>query len=127
MEKNELRKFGLILGTVSVGWGAWWLKNGSAASIYFLAAALMLWLSALLYPLGLKPVFVFWTKLGTIFNWITTRIILTLIFYLVLTPIGWWLRLTGKDLLNLKIQPKASSYWQTSAESVDKKQLTKQY
>lgn len=127
MGKNELRKFGLILGTILAGWGAWWLKAAADTSIYFLAAALLLLLLALVYPFGLKPIFVLWTKLSSIFGWITTRIILTLIFYLIMTPIGWWLRLTGKDLLQLKTQSKAQSYWRIPTSRVDKNQLLKQY
>lgn len=127
MEKNELRKFGLILGTVLAGWGAWWLKAGAAVSIYFLAAALMLLLPALIYPLGLKPVYGLWTKLGSILGLVVTRIILMLIFYLIMTPIGWWLRLTGKDLLRLKPQCKTKSYWSAHPRRFDKSQFTKQY
>ena len=127
MGKNELRKFGLTLGVILAGWGAWWLKTGIGASIYFLVVALLLLLPALFYPFGLKPVFVLWTKLSSILGWITTRIILTLIFYLIMTPIGWWLHLTGKDLLQLKIQSKAKSYWRIPVSRVDKNQFLKQY
>jgi hypothetical protein len=40
------------------------------------------------------------------------RILLTLLFLLVVTPLGLLLRLLGKDLLNLKRNPSAQSYWQ---------------
>ncbi len=69
----------------------------------------------------------YWKKLGEILAWINTRIILTLIFYGVLTPIGLWLRLTGKDLLQLKRKPSLKSYWLESVGRLDKNQLTKQY
>jgi hypothetical protein len=127
MSKNELRKFGLILGTVLAGWGAWWLKKEADLSIYFLITSLLLLLPALFYPLGLKPVFVVWTKLGLALSRITTRVILALIFYLILTPIGLLLRITGKDLLKLKNKTKTKSYWQTPSGIIDKKRLLKQY
>jgi len=127
MKPKELRKFGLILGIVLAGWGVWWLRNGAGVSIYFLVAALLLLLPALFYPLGLKPVYSLWTKLGSILGWITTRITLILIFFGVLTPIGWWLRLTVKDLLRLKTQKQTKSYWRTAVGRVDKNQLTKQW
>ncbi|PIR57160.1 MAG: hypothetical protein COU72_02425 [Parcubacteria group bacterium CG10_big_fil_rev_8_21_14_0_10_41_35] len=127
MEKKELRKFGLILGTVLAGWGAWWLQTGIGISIYFLVAAWLLLLSALFYPLGLKPIYRLSIKLGSILGWTTTRIILVLIFYFIITPIGWWLRLTGKDLLQLKTQKQTKSYWRVAVGRMDKNQLLKQY
>lgn len=45
------------------------------------------------------------------------KIILTLFFLLALTPLGWLLRLLGKDLLGLKKNPHAASYWQTAKSS----------
>ena len=127
MEKKELRKFGLILGTVLAGWGAWWLQTGIGISIYFLVAAWLLLLSALFYPLGLKPIYRLSIKLGSILGWTTTRIILVLIFYFIITPIGWWLRLTGKDLLQLKTQKQTKSYWRVAVGRMDKNQILKQY
>jgi hypothetical protein len=47
------------------------------------------------------------------------RLILALVFLGVLTPLGWLLRLTGKDLLRLKRDPKAASYWQSASTTND--------
>ncbi|HTV40349.1 MAG TPA: hypothetical protein VMF08_07225 [Candidatus Sulfotelmatobacter sp.] len=45
------------------------------------------------------------------------RIILTLFFLVILTPLGWILRATGKDLLQLKRRPDAATYWEPAKES----------
>lgn len=47
------------------------------------------------------------------------RILLTLLFLLFVTPFGWLLRLAGKDLLRLRRNPQASTYWQTPRKPQD--------
>jgi multisubunit Na+/H+ antiporter MnhG subunit len=64
--------------------------------------------------------------LGLALGWINSRIILTLLFYLLITPLGLVLRALGK--LQYQRQPKRqqNSYWQTS-QSTDKSQLEKPF
>ena len=45
-------------------------------------------------------------------SWVMMRIILTILFYFVLSPISIVMRLTGKDLLDQKIDKSAQTYWQ---------------
>ena len=63
-------------------------------------------------PAILKPVYVAWMKLAVVLSWINTRIILLILFYLILTPIGLIMRLFGKDVLDFKIKKNRDSYWQ---------------
>ena len=44
-------------------------------------------------------------------GWLNTRLILGLVFYLMITPLGLLIRLAGTDLLDEKIDKKAESYW----------------
>lgn len=127
MENKELKRFGLILGTVLTLWGGWKLYRNSPAAIVFLTLALTVSLLGLFYPQGLKPVETFLKKLESILAWLMTRLVLILIFYLVILPTGWLLKLSGKDLLQLKSKKELASYWLPAAGRLDKKQLTKQY
>lgn len=45
------------------------------------------------------------------------RMVLSLFFIFVLTPIGWILRLAGKDPLQLKPRPDAATFWRSSKDS----------
>lgn len=60
-----------------------------------------------------------WIKLGQVLAFINTRIILAAVFYIILTPLGLFLRLSGKKLFG-------GGEW-LSHGPVDKKQLLKQY
>ncbi len=48
---------------------------------------------------------------GIVLGSVVSRVILTLLFFLVLTPTGLVARLAGKDFLRLKLDRKAASYW----------------
>ena len=73
--------------------------------------ALLFFLSALVCPVILKPVYAFWMRLAFVLSWINTRIILFLIFYLLFTPIGLILKLFRTDLLDKMINKNAETYW----------------
>ncbi len=68
-------------------------------------------LVALVAPGVLAPLNRAWTELGILLHRVTNPILLGTLFYLVFTPFGWLLRLTGKDFLRLKRPPNAQSYW----------------
>lgn len=85
----------------------------------FIAAgwiAAFFFFSGLLTPGLLKPVFIFWVKLGSLLGWVNSRIILIAMFYLIFSPFGLIMRLFKKDLLDMKIDKKKESYWIKSEE-----------
>jgi hypothetical protein len=68
-------------------------------------------LFALFLPNLLMPLNWLWTKLGLLLHKIVSPIVLGLLFYVVFTPIGVVMRLLGSDLLRLRIDKGATSYW----------------
>ena len=114
--RNE-REFGLTVGGVFVLLGAWWLYRGKFVS----AAHVLLPLGAFLILLGwLWPrVLVLpnraWMLLAEGLSFVTTRMILALVFFLVVTPIGVVKRLTGWDPLSRR-GARSDSYWKPYSE-----------
>jgi hypothetical protein len=66
---------------------------------------------AFIAPGLLKPIYIFWMRLAFVLSWINTRLILSIIFYLIFTPVGLGMRLFGVDLLDRKIEKNKDSYW----------------
>ncbi len=62
-------------------------------------------------PRSLAPFNRLWTKLGLVLHEITAPIVLGLIFYLCITPVGFLMRLFGTDPLRRRYDPEAKSYW----------------
>lgn len=67
--------------------------------------------AALVAPKALAPLNRIWTLLGAALHRITNPMILGVFFYLVFAPLGWFMRLMGKDFLRLERLPSADSYW----------------
>lgn len=89
-----------------------WRGRLVAPRVFFLAAVLAV-LTTLGYPRGLAPVYRIWMTLARALAWINTRIILFLLFYGVVTPVGVVMRLLGRDPLKRKLDRSCSSYWIT--------------
>lgn len=111
--QKELRNFGLLFGIVFTGIGLYQLYADTAET-----ARLVLWILGALFliagatvPAALKPLHAGWMKFAFVLGWINTRIIITLIFYLVMTPIGFIMRIIKGDLLAEKLDKNKSSYW----------------
>jgi saxitoxin biosynthesis operon SxtJ-like protein len=121
--ERELRKFGWLVGGVFTALASlMWLRH-KAYFPYFLVPGVMLIAFGFLRPKALKYVYVAWMSVAIVIGFVVSNVILTLFFFLVITPIGLITRLLGKDFLALKIDREAPTYWmareratQTAAE-----------
>jgi len=68
-------------------------------------------LVALLVPSALAPFNRLWMRFGLLLHRVVSPIALGIMFFVVITPMGWLMRAMGKDLLRLRRDPHASSYW----------------
>jgi len=93
-----------------------WRKKHFSATILFgvLAVLAMVALLCLARPTLFRPFYRAGMTVGFYIGQVVGRILLTIFFFIVLTPFGLVLRLLGKDLLKMKRNRGASSYWQPS-------------
>jgi hypothetical protein len=134
----ELRRFGLMFSAVlAVLFGVLipLLRHGSALGLPFvsghwpawpwLAAALVAaW--ALAHPASLHLLHRPWMRFAHIAQWVNTRIIMLLLFYVIILPIGLLLRLFGKDPMRRRMESAAQSY-RIRAELRDRDHVEKPY
>ena len=111
VEQTSERFFGLTFVVVFLVIGLWPLIHGNSPRPWALALAALLLGVALLAPRLLRPANAWWLKFGALLHSITSPIILGVMFYLLITPIGLVMRLSGKDLLRQKSDPDSQSYW----------------
>jgi hypothetical protein len=111
-DKSEIRKFGITVGIVFgliAGLLFWHAKE--SYSIFFILSTSLIVLGLVL-PIFLKPVYMVWMTFAVIMGWIMTRVILSLLFFLLVTPIGLIGRLFGKDFMDKKFKEEnKGSYW----------------
>lgn len=88
------------------------LIGRKSTAAYMYGALTILFLTAsLLVPRLLAPLRRLWLKFGLLLNRIISPIFLGLVYLLAIVPVGGLVRLCGKDLLSLKHDPTAGSYW----------------
>jgi len=123
------REFGLVVGAVFVLLGSWWLYRGKflSASPVVLPLGILLVLFGLIWPRALVLPKKAWMLLAEGLSFVTTRLILGLVFFLVVTPIGVIKRLSGWDPLSRR-GGRSESYWKPYSERQrDRRHYEKMY
>ncbi len=113
MSDKSLREFGLVTGgmlTLVFGLLLPWIWNADSWPIWPWIVAAILSLIALTMPHILQPVYHWWMKLAHILGWINTRILLSIVFFVIFLPVGIILRLLGKDPMARKLDQDLNSY-----------------
>ena len=120
MKKRSLRaerEFGLIVGGVLILLSAWWIYRGKFHRVAPITLPLgaMLVLLGLAFPRALVYPNKAWMTLAEGLAFVSTRIILAFVFFVIVTPIGFVKRLSGWDPLHRRAAA-ADSYWQPYSE-----------
>lgn len=116
---KTIRQFGLILGCLLIAlFGLLFpFLMGKAIPVWPWLAALALWIPSVCRPLWLVPIYRVWMIAANAINWIMTRLLLGLVFYVVIWPLGCILKIMGKDPMARKWNRALTSYRVTSAPS----------
>jgi len=105
------RSVGLVLGVAAIVIGLLPLLRGHAVRPWAFAVAGPLLLLALVRPSWLRPLNRAWMAFGAVGQMVMTFLLMTVIFYGVVTPLAWIRRALGHDILRLKFEPLATTYW----------------
>ena len=104
------RSFGLVFFAVFLIISTWPLLDNQDIRIWSLIVSLIFLILGILNSNLLKPFNKIWFKFGMILGNIVSPIVMSLVFFLVVTPTGFIMRILGKDILNLK-KNNNKSYW----------------
>lgn len=109
--KKELRKFGLVMTVplALIGVYLFWKEKGAYPIVLGIGAFFLI--TGLVVPQVLRPIEWIWMKFAELIGAVMTRVILSVAFYLIITPMGLLLRVLGKDLLQIRRGSDASSFW----------------
>jgi len=103
---RQLRSFGLLVGGIFGFIGLWpmvWRHQNPR--LWAVTLAVILVVPALVAPRTLAPAHRAWMKLAEMLAWINTRILLGLVFFVVVTPIGLLMRMLGRDPMRRQLGP----------------------
>ncbi len=137
-DARTLRQFGFIalggFGLLALlAWNGWlafaYLDEGTRAPVASGLAALAA-VSALfsaVYPKANLPIYVGLTVLAFPIGFVVSYVIMATLFYVVIAPIGFALRLVGQDPMDRRFLPRASSYWVDARAKRSRESYFKQF
>jgi hypothetical protein len=105
------RNFGLVFAGVCFLVGSFNYYRGHDFWPWWLAAAMAFLVLALVFPTSLRLLNRVWTQFGFLLHRVMQPLILGLLFFLTILPMGLLLRAAGKDLLRLRINRLDRTYW----------------
>ena len=112
-----IKKTGLTVGIVLIliSLLLWYL--GKSSFMYFSTIGGLFIILALIATPVLGPFHKLWMILALLMGFVMSRVILTLLFYLVLTPIGIIAKIVGKKFMPLGFDKKANTYWEKRSDA----------
>ena len=115
---KDIRSFGITIGIILViiSTTLFYYDKSSYQIIAYIGGGFIA-LGAII-PILLKPIYILWMTFAIMLGWIMTRVILSIVFYFIMTPIGLLTRLLGEDFLALK-KSNSGSYWNNRDQSVE--------
>lgn len=126
MPHKQERHFGFLFTFVFTLVAFWPLWPLTTPNLYWLAGAGVWLAAALIYPKGLAPLYKAWMAFGHVLGWINARIILGIVFFAVVMPIGLVMRLFGKDFLGMRPNL-TGSYWMQRGHKLTPQSLRNQF
>ncbi|MEM7587606.1 MAG: SxtJ family membrane protein [Acidobacteriota bacterium] len=116
-EPQDLRKFSWTVGGAFILlWAVilyvfpyLWGKGHDVPLLWQIGAALAVVGTAV--PLLVKPLYYGWMAFALCLGWVMTRVLLTIFFFLVITPVALIFKIIGRDALHRKLDRGAASYW----------------
>jgi hypothetical protein len=110
LPRRTITSFALVVSGALLAIAAYQRWRGAEPWVVMtlVAIAAVLSLLSAVAPAALRPVYRVWMRIGEALGWLNTRILLTLVFFLVVTPIGLVMRLFGRSPI---ATAKRDSYW----------------
>lgn len=113
-KQRELRMFSVALACLSSLAGLFSFQREASVLLTgtLCGVALVCFLLAWLAPQVMRPVYLLWMILFYPLRWLISCLLIAVVFYLVITPVGILLRLCGYDFVGKRFDSRATSYWQ---------------
>lgn len=125
--KKALKKFGITIGLFIIILNLFLLLIKEKFPLHFLFIGLAIIILGFLYPKLLKPINIAWMSIALMLGWISTRLILILLYYFLITPISFVTKLLRKDLLEMKVDKSKASYWHKREPMQEKSYFENQF
>ncbi len=116
MKQKEIKissnkSFGLVFFVIFIIIALWPLLNDGNIRIWSIIVSIIFLILGLLNSKILTPFNKLWMRLGALLGIIVSPIVMGVVYFGIITPIGLIMKLFGKDVLNLKLDKSKKTYW----------------
>jgi hypothetical protein len=129
---KKIRDFGWVMFAVLIvivpafiSWRNDWIITD--LMLIIAAVGLVLWLPSLVIPKSMTSVYRGWMLLAILIGLFMTKVIITLVYFGMMTPIGLVRQWIVKDPMKMKTDPEATTYWVKKESPDSKVSYEKQY
>tara|TARA_X000001036_G_C20645442_1_gene792812 strand:+ start:115 stop:528 length:414 start_codon:yes stop_codon:yes gene_type:complete len=127
-EKKDLKNFGITIGLILFLISGILFYYDNKLFLNFFYVFIFFISLGLILPKFLKPIYLIWMTFAVILSWFMSRLILSLLFYFVISPIKLIAKVFGKNFLEISISSHVNSYWNHRVSEIEKNQdFTKQF
>ena len=118
--KSSNKSFGILFFIVFLGFGLWPLTKNLSPNIYLIIIASCFLILGVLNSKILTPLNNLWIQLGEFLGKLIAPVVMALIYFFILTPVSFIVRVFGKDLLSLKFLKEQETYWRQRKKDIGK-------
>ena len=111
IKTSSNKSFGLVFFVIFMTIALWPLLNDENIRIWSVIVSIIFLILGLFNSKTLTPFNKLWMRLGILLGAIVSPIVMGIVYFAVITPIGLIMKLFGKDVLNLKIDKNKNTYW----------------
>lgn len=118
-EKKDLRSFGLVIGIFVMVIAIFLLlKNNESYKTYTYISGVFIGLGIFL-PKVLKPLYLIWMMFALVLGWVMTRLILSLLFFIVISFVRLIAGIVGKNFLEIRRTKNSDSFWNLRGSEIE--------
>lgn len=124
---KKIREFGLVVGGIFLGLSGLLFWKSKETYVFFLGLGMFLFLGAFFYIRILRPVYKTWMGIALVIGFFMSKIILGTLYFLIMTPISIFAKVTKTKFLKNTASASAETYWIKRSEKPTKQSYSQQY
>jgi len=127
--RKDLRIFAAlqILFFAFIAWTVWKRTGSTTAAGWIIGISAVIGVVGVIIPQAIRWIYVGWMIAVFPIGWVVSHTIIAAVYFLVITPIGLIMRLSGRDPMERRLEPSATTYWKIRPPTPDKARYFRQF
>ncbi len=127
--RKDLRIFAAlqVLFFAFIAWSVWRRTGSTTIAGWIVAISVVVGIVGVIAPAAIRWIYVGWMIAVFPIGWVVSHTIIAAVYYLVITPIGLIMRMSGRDPMDRRFDPAAKTYWQVRPPTPDNARYFRQF